>query len=370
MTTYSKKTVGFFLSGLLALFAMVMLFIIFPASADAATGTLGTESPYVYCTYEQDGVAVDGNNLTAGEYDVKVHLTGMQNSSVFQVSATYDESVVQPAKTASSLISDSNSELDSMGYILANGNIVFGFVSTRDDCTSLEEDSVIATVPVTFTQDCDAADYINISADPNYTFAQADYGDGYSNEYAPDTQNYPDYSGELYSMDCDVTPELNRNISGEIVVATSYTGATANKAAYGNYTIDVYDETGTTLVDTFTSTYDAENFTNTFLLTLPEGTYKATVSYEYALVRDDITITVGADNIEGAIIPVIAANFSNKDTLVNVTDVRIVKSATNDSTGFEYCDLTADGIININDVRIAKACSAASPNLDPVEIKN
>ncbi len=370
MTTYSKKTSGFLFSGLLALFTMVMLFIIFPASANAATGTLGTETPYVYCTYEQDGVAVDGNKLTAGEYDVKVHLSGMQSCSVFQVSASYDESVVQVAKTASSLISDSNSELDSMGYILSNGNIIFGFVSTRDDCTPLEEDCVIADVSITFTQDCDAADYITVSADPNYTFAQADYGDGYSDEYAPDTQNYPDYSGALYSMECDVTPELNRNISGDIVVATSYTGATANKAAYGNYTIDVYDETGTTLVNTFTSTYDAENFTNTFSLELPEGIYKATVSYDYALVRDDITIIVGAENIEGALIPVIAANFNNNDTVVNVNDIRIVKSATNDSMGLEYCDLTADGTININDIRIAKACSAASPDMAPIIIEN
>lgn len=375
MTTYSKKTTDFLLSGLLALFAMVMLFIIFPASADAATGTLGTESPYVYCTYEQNGVAVDGNNLTAGEYDVKVHLTGMQNSSVFQVSAAYDETVVQPAKTASSLISDSNTDLDSMGYVLANGNIVFGFVSTRDDCTPLEEDSVIATVPMTFTQDCDAADYINISADPNYTFAQADYGDGYSNEYAPDTQNYPDYSGELYSMECDVTPELGHDVSGSIVVMTSSNGATADKAAYGEYAIKIYSDEARTNELTDKSTVsqlsvDASgNKINSFTVTgLVPGTYYASVSYDYAITRD-VIITVTDNDITNAVISVVACDF-RKDDVINGNDTRIVTTGSAVDSGYEFCDLNADGVVNGNDTRIVVSLAAGDLVYAPIEIKN
>ncbi len=221
-------------------------------------------------------------------------------------------------------------------------------------------DGTVYTAPVT----ADLGDIVTVeaTADLGYEFGGFKVGDTVinSNPYTFTVKG-----------DVAITPiftSAGKTVSGDIVVATSYTGVTANKAAYGNYTIDIYDESGATLIGSFESTYDAENFTNTFSLTLPEGTYKAIVSYEYALTRDDITITVGADNIEGVVIPMIACDFKI-DTLVNVNDIRIVKSATNDSTGLEYCDLNADGIVNINDVRIAKACSAASPDMSPVEIK-
>lgn len=362
--------------GFIVFCTMMLLFIILPATVFAETGTLSPDTPpYVYCTYEQDGVAVDGNKLADGTYDVKIHLSGMKNSSVFQLTAAYDSAVVEVASTPSYLISDDNSGFDSMGSVLSDGNIIFGFVSTNEDCSALGDDVVIAAVPMTFTNNSDvkdyvdAADYITVSANPNYTFAQADYGDGYSDAYAPESDAYPDYSGTLYPMTCDVTPDMNRTVSGDIVTVTSYTGATADKAAYGDYTIDVYDETGTTLVDTFQSTYDGVNFTNTFELTLPDGTYKAKVSYQYALTREDITIIVNGNNIEGAVIPMVACDF-NSDGSIAMQDIRIAALGALNSAGYEYCDQNADGAIASQDVRIVELCSLSTPDVKPITISN
>ncbi len=368
--------------GFIVFCAMMLLFIILPASAFAATGTLSPDTPpYVYCTYEQDGIAVDGNKLSDGTYDVKIHLSGMKNGSVFQFTATYDSTVVEVASTPSYLISDDNSEFDSMGSILSDGNIVFGFVSTNDDCSALGDDVVIAAVPMTFTNNSDvkdyvdAAEYITVSANPNYTFAQADYGDGYSDAYAPESDAYPDYNGNLYPMNCDVTPDFGHDVSGSIVVMTSPSGNTNNKAAYGSYTINVYTDEQRTEDSFVTSTTsvmsvdDAENKINTFTLTgLVPGTYYATVSYDYAIERN-ITITVADNDITAAVIPMIACDF-NKDTSISGDDKRIVVLGSAASgEGYEYCDLNADGAVSGDDARIVVMFAASKASYDPLDIR-
>lgn len=201
--------------------------------------------------------------------------------------------------------------------------------------------------------------------------AKADLGYEFSGFQVGDTVITSNPYTFTVKGDVAITPiftSAGKTVNGDIVVATSYTGATANKAAYGNYTIDIYDETGATLVGSFESVYDAENFTNTFSLTLPEGTYKAKVSSDYALAREDITITVGANNIEGAVIPMIACDFRT-DALVNGNDTRIVTTGAAADSGYEYCDLNADGVVNGNDTRIVVACAASDPDMHPVVIQ-
>lgn len=377
MPNYKKKTADFIITGLFALIIMVMLFIFCPISANAETGTLGNEKPYVYFSYEKDGVAVDGNKLTAGEYDVKIHLTGMKSCSVFQLSAKYDTSVVTPAKEVTSLISDgTDSGFESMGYVLANGEIVFGLVSTRDDCTAIENDTVFAAFKATFSQDCDAADYITITAEPRYTFVQADYGDGFGDEYTPATAtDFPDYQGKLYAMQCDVTPQFGHDVSGSIVVMTSPRGDTVNTAAYGEYDVKIYTDAERTneltdkAVTSVTSVDASGKRTNTFTIKgLVPGTYYASVSYDYALTRNDITIVVADNDITDAVIPVVACDY-NRDNIVNIVDVREVKVATSVENAPMYYDLTGDNIVNIVDLRIVKLCASSAPDYPPIVIK-
>jgi hypothetical protein len=369
MQLTSKKLSGLFF-GTLALFGLLVLFICLPSNAFGATGTLGSESPEIYCTYfNEDGSEVDGNNLKAGTYDVSINLKGMASASVIQVTATYSEDATVSTES-SYLLSDTVTDMKSMGYLIDDENIVFGFVSDNDSCSDiLSEGTVLATISVTFANDCDADDVISISSNPNLTFVIADYGDGYDNEYALDTE-FADYNGTLYLMTCDVTPSNGYTVDGSIVVATSSTGATSGKAAYGEYTMTVYsDEERTNVVSTVQSVYDNTEKTNTFSLLLPTGTYYATLEYDYALTRDDITITVSNENIADVQIPVVACNISNSDTNINVNDVSAVKTGSINPDAYPYCDLNADDLINVNDVVIAKSLAFSTIELEPINIK-
>ena len=202
---------------------------------------------------------------------------------------------------------------------------------------------------------------VSATADTGYEFAGFQIGDRVvtANPYKFEVKG-----------DVTITPiftSAGKTVSGDIVTVTSFTGAIADKVAYGDYTIEVYDETGTTLIDTFTSTYDDANKTNTFELTLPDGTYKAKVSYQYALTREDITIIVNGNNIEGAVIPMVACDF-NGDGTIAAQDVRVANLGVAYGAGYEYCDQNADGAIAAQDVRIVEACAISAPAVEPVVI--
>jgi len=370
MNTVSGKAMGFLKSLLLFSFFAIILFSL-PLISYAQTGTLGTEKPEIYCTYYQDGVQVDGNSLSAGTYEVRFMASGVKNVSVIELTADYSEAA-QVAETPVSLMSDELMGMRSMGCVIGGGKMVFGFVSTNDDTTPCtDKEFLIASVQVTFSADCDAADVITAQTHPNLTFIQADYNDGYEDCYSLDPIA-SDYKGDIYPMSCDITPDLSqpRTVSGTIVTAIDYTGKTAGKAAYGNYTFTVYsDAERTSVVDTFTSAYDAAAKVNTFSLLLADGTYYASLSYDYALTREDITITVNGADITNQVIPVIACNFFNSDTSITINDTRACQSATLNSEGKEYCDLNADGSVTVNDTRIVQACALGTASLAPIEIK-
>jgi len=221
------------------------------------------------------------------------------------------------------------------------------------------------TSPVTVSTSTDVT--VEAVVDPGYTFAGFQIGDKLVTEN-PYTVKFND--------DTTITPVFEKaqsdkhSVSGSLVVAIDYTGKTANKAAYGEYTMTVYsDAARTAVVDTFTSTYDDAAKTNTFDLALADGTYYATLSYEYALTREDITITVSGADIADVVIPVIACNFFNTDTSITINDTRACQAGTLNSEGKEYCDLNADGMVTVNDTRIVQACALGTPALEPIDIK-
>lgn len=333
--------------GILVFIAAVLIFMSIPFVSYAQTGTLGQESPEIYCTYEQDGVAVDGNELTAGTYDVSFVLTGMSNMSVFEVTAVYDTEQVTIDSAPSYLISDNaDAALDSMGYILSDGNIVFGFVSTNEACSPLTEDEqTIATVKMTFESDCDAADYLTVSQNPNLTFAQADYGDGYDNSYAL-VKSYSDYSGNLYLMTCDVTPVVPNafDVSGQIKVATDVTGTSTTVGIVG-ITVKVEKEG---LVVAQDETDQDGNYT---LPAVPEGEYTMTITGPSTIDRT-VTLVVSADKAVETVMDVdsvgiVMADY-NKDGEVNSTDKTVFNSFYNSNYNV-YCDFNGDSDINSTD---------------------
>ena len=262
--------------------------------------------------------------------------------------------------------------MDSMGYILEDGNIVFGFVSTNEDCSPVNEyEQIIATVKMTFASDCDAEDYITISDNPNLTFAQADYGDGYDDSYAP-VESYQDYTGNLYLMTCDVTPELGHSVKGNIVVMTNPFGASNGVAVNGEYQIDIYsDAKRTNLVTSVTST-QSENEQgqkiNSYVIEgLTPRTYYATISSEFAVERTDVTIIVSDADISAVPIPIIACDY-NKDKNVTAADaITVYQSAAN--AGNLYCDLNGDNVVTAADATIVYASASAALSYSPITIE-
>lgn len=343
-----KKHSSNFLLVVLAFAATLFLLISLPMVSYAETGTLGDETPEIICTYEQNGVCVDGNELTAGTYDVNFILRGVKNLSVLEVTAFYDEEQVAVESSPTYLISNNaDNSVESMGCVLSGGNIVFGFVSTNEDCSSLSgEEVIIATVKMTFNSDCDAESYIQISENPHFTFAQVDYNDGYDNEYAP-VASYPDYNGNLYLMSCDVTPAMisGYDINGKIEIATDVTGTDTTVGIVG-ITVKV-EKDGETVAQAITD--ETGNYT---LAALPEGEYTMTISGPTTIDRK-ATLIVSADRAENAVIDVGSVGIVicdyNKDNNINATDDFVFGNSYSGIEYSVYCDFNGDAKVNATD---------------------
>ena len=368
MQITKKKYFGI-VFGAAVLFAMLVLFICLPQTTFGAQVGLGDEEPYLYCTYtDQNGDIVDGNALTAGEtYDVSFVVENLSQAAVIQVTATYSEDM-RVAAAPSSLLSDTVANMSSMGYVLENGNIVFGFVSDETDYSVFDDKIVLATVQMTFDQGGDAEDYLSFSADPNLTFICVDHSDpSYADEYAINAGAGYDYDGTLYMMTADVSPSFGHTVSGSLVVATGDNDANIGKAVYGEYTVSVYsDSTEQTLVQEVTSVYDdtGESPVNTFTLdTLSAGTYYAVISSDYALPRH-VTIQVSDSDIDAGAIAMICCDY-NQDTGVSAIDAKVLYNAAATGELAEYCDLNGDGGVSAVDAKIvyAFASSASYPSL-------
>ncbi len=364
MQVSHKRYLGVAL-GAAILFAMLVLFICLPQTTFGAQVDLGDETPYLYCTYtDGNGNPVDGNDLTAGEtYDVSFVVENLSNAAVIQVTAYYSADM-SVAAAPSSLLSDTDQTMSSMGYVLGDGNIVFGFVSDELDYSEFDEPIVLATVEMTFTLGGDAADYLTISDNPNLTFICVDHSDPtYSDEYAIDISGTVyDYDGDLYEMTCDVTPSLGHTVSGSLVVATGANDTTNGDAVYGTYTVSVYsDSNESTLVTSVTSTYDATGASpvNTFEINnLSAGTYYAVISSDYALSRH-VTIQVSDSDIAAGAIAMICCDY-NSDTAINVNDAKSVFTAAGTGELAAYCDLTGDSQVNVADAKIVFGFAASS----------
>lgn len=368
MHTLSKNYAKAVLIALLSLISAIFVFICLPQITSAATGTLGTEEPYIYFTYEnaETGETADGNELEAGTYDVSIHLSGMANSSIVQVTGTYKTDLATVVSTPVSLLSDTVTDMESMGYILENGNIVFGFVSTNDDCSALGDDVVIAKIQVTFVEACDAETVINVSVSPNLTFAQADYYDGYDDEYSLTAEDV-NYTGTLYPMTCDVTPAFGYDVSASLVVMIDNMGSTNGIPVFGEYTINVYsDADRTDLVKTVKSVKN-ENANSFVIEGLTEGTYYLTISGTYAIARDDITVVVNGSDIEGPAIPIIACDFDRNGGISGLDAAEVYK-VTYSAENACY-DLDGSKGISSLDAAIVYSCGSGEVAMQPVTIQ-
>ena len=156
------------------------------------------------------------------------------------------------------------------------------------------------------------------------------------------------------------TASAGYTVSGTIDVASDATGASAGFSVGGEYTIDLYsDAARTELVATATSSY--ANKVNSFTFeNLASGTYYATITSEYSLPRENVTITVGDADITGAVITVVPCEFDGNGG-VTADDAKFVYKAASSGANAEYCDFDNNGGITADDAKyIFKMASNSS----------
>lgn len=306
------------------------------ASADNPNSTLGTETPYMYCTFiDANGKEVDGNALSSGDYTVNVLVGEMENASILQFTADYDSSVITDLDVTGTIADDANSNVSLGGIKDENDKLVIALASENDDYTALEDEygTSIATMEVTVDANggtVDFEDVFTFSDDPDLTFLEADYADGYNDAYVVDTTAATDYN--TYLMIADASPEF-LTVSAKVVIANELNGDTGSNGIGG---ISIYSDVN----DNPIATTAADG---TFTAHVPRGTDKliitnySFVNGEHNISNDgstiDRTVSIGGKsdvNYQG-VIPIIVCDY-NKDGAVTGADYSVFQ---------EYLGLTS-----------------------------
>lgn len=365
------KRIGYSLLTFLIMLIAIMLVSF--SHATIASAAQAEATPKIYCTYtDVNGDDVDGNKLTAGTYKINFVAEGFEKLSVVQLTATVSEGAA--VNSIDSLLSDTSSDLASMGTVNSGRNLVFGFVpDTDNNGMSVSGAVTLATVSMTFDSACDAADYISVSSNPNLTFVSTDYSLENNDEYAL-VDTFEGYNGVLTLMECDVTPSMpvtGHSVSANLVVMTDGAGNTDNVPVYGEYTVDVYsDEARTNLVTSVKSQNIVldENKFNTFVIDgLDDGTYYVTISSDYSMTRSDITIIVDGKDITGTAIPIVACDYDKNNAVDSLDAVTIYKQAA--EGGSLYADLDGNNVVDSLDAIVVYVIASESIVYNPITIQ-
>lgn len=342
----SKKIIAVFLS------LILILTLYFPISSFAAPGTLGSEKPHLYCSFanSEDGGEADGNNLTAGTYDVSFFLSGMQSFALLDIMGTYDTSVMT-VNSYSELLSDTEgSQFKSPGVFMENGNLDLVLTSTNDDCSAVNSDGQLLikiNVTISSASAVDFADVLTLNTHPQETFIEADFTD-YPDYSAPDHGCYAlvteaeDYKGALYPMTADLSPSSGYTVSGTVLALANVDGSLADES-YSVRECDVIIDG-----EVVATTDDNGNFV---IENLPSGDHEVTLSYIYGYDHI-IHLTVENSNVNLGNVGMVVCNFSN-DQFINYMDfdVYLVASGSKEgnTTYNKYCDFNHDGLVNFVD---------------------
>ena len=247
-----------------------------------------------------------------------------------------------------------------MGTVTNDSNLVFGFVSDADTCSSVTKDgTLLATFSVTFAKDCDAADVISVSTDPNKTFIMVNYNDGFGNEYALVTES-ADYPGSLYLMTCDVSPKASGyDITGQVKIATDLTG-TEVSAGIANINLTVESADGSAIA---TATTDSNG--EYTLSGVPAGEYTMLISGETTVDRK-VTLVVSESKDVGSV-GIVICDY-NKDNVFDISDYMTFMDAYSNVYAL-YCDLNGDNVIDISDYMTFASFINKTVNYNSVTLK-
>lgn len=326
------------------LLTIVFAFSVYvPFSATAQTGTLGTESPKLVATFtDSTGDVCDGNDLSAGEYNVQLVLSGMSNVSLFQVTAnTTDDVTINTVST----VADTNSQFSVAAIENEDNSFVAIILSDNDDTTAVDPSGeAMITLNVTVNTAGDFADYFVVSDDVDLTFIEADYGDGYEKCYVVNSNTSDDI--HYANLGVDMSPALTSgtfDVTGQITIAQDINGATGTFGIVG-ITVSV-DGTDVSAVTDENGYYTLSG--------LEEGTYTLTIAGPTTIDRT-VQLVVSADkSVDGTItvdyVPVVICDY-NHDGSINPTDVSLFSGYI---SGYNvYGDLNADKQVNPTDISL------------------
>ena len=318
---------------LLVTVILTLLSISMPFSASAEQGTLGQEEPYLYCTFtDASNEKVDGNYLATGTYTVDVNLSGMESVSIFEFTAGVNRSVITDISVDSTVAdTDENFIFAGTSYNDDSDTLAVAVVSALDNCTDVNSDgTVMATLSVTV--DAEAADaatidfqqYFRFATDPDYTFVESDYRDGYNDAYVLDLE--PETQYNKYLMTADESPNENEleptiTVSGKILIATDANG-TASSFGLRGVTIYAYDDNNQVIASTISNSEGDKSTWGEYSLEVPAGTTSFMVGspapFKDTIVNRAFTIDGDAD-VTGADVAVVMCDY-NDEGVINVVD--------------------------------------------------
>lgn len=353
-----KKTSNRLIATLLSLAFTATIFLL-PFTAGAVTGTLGKEKPELTARFtDSAGSKVDGNTLTPGTYTVDVVLSGMANVSMFQMTANYSSTYISSLTVNSVYGEDASTATESCGVLNEDGKLVFGFISTNDDCSPVNsKGTILASLSVVIAEDCDFEKAFIVSDDPECTLVGADFGDGTDLAYtlAPNAE---------YPMTCDMSPVLQNDVysvTGTVNIASDLAGDSMLKGIAG-ITVSVTVD-GKTISDT---TSDIGQYT---LEGLPEGEYTMSISGPTTIDRD-VTLVVSANKAVNNVITADAVGIVicdyNKDGNVDNLDKTTFNTAKSQYN--IYCDFNGDGYVDNLDTSVFNVFKNKTVNYSSVTL--
>lgn len=336
---------------------MVILIMVFsaPFTAFAESGTLGTESPVLSAVFKDGDDVVDGNELVAGNYTVDIILSGMKAVSVFQITANVSNMTINEVST----IADSDNSFSCGAIVNENNSFVAILASENDSTSAIENGTAMATLDVT-VESGDFADMFAVSTDPDLTFVEADYGDGYDDAYVCTVNTDKQYA----QMTFDMSPELTAStfsVTGQVMIADDETGA-ESAFGIGGITVSIDDTTISAVTD--------ENGYYT-LTGLAEGEYTMSIVGETTIDRK-VTLIVTPEKADekGEItlnkVGIVICDY-NKDKEVNATDIAEFSDIYSGNYSI-YADFNADKEVNATDIALFSSFIGANVNYENVTL--
>lgn len=331
-----------------------------PAGAQEQQGALGSQRPAITAAYtDSEGNVCDGNALAPGDYTMTLSVSDLYSVANLQFTAYFDTQQLSFNSIGSELLSDSLAQTSGVLTSWTGGELSFFILSDNIGSTTVLPDNGadLLTIDMTVSGDApvDMQNALTVDEDPNCTYIEVNYGDRTTTEAGDYIYNCyalsdpEDYPGTVYSMTCDLSPDLTQYYD-----VSAYVGALLSPdSTEGNYpttgaVVTVQTETGPIEA----TTDDTGKFT---LENVPEGTYEAMITYHYGFSRSFTIIVDGGEIDSQTMIGIVACDW-NGDGNINVNDYALYfnKYFVNSSSA-EYdigLDITRDGNININDYAV------------------